>query len=51
MWWIYGRLGRRYRKIILLCVVFIIRKEFFEVDGNYIGFKEFLVIEVDLVFL
>jgi len=37
--WIYGRLGREHRKIIPSCVLYVIRKEFLEADGNYIGFK------------
>ena len=39
------------RKIILSCVVSIIRKEFPEADGNYTGFKDPSVTEADLVFL
>ena len=51
VWWIYGRLGRRHRTIILSCVVSIIRKEFPEADGNYTGFKDPSVTEADLAFL
>ena len=43
----YNRLGRKRGKVIPSCVVSKIRKEFPEADGNYTGFKEPSVTEVD----
>ena len=51
VWWIYQRLGRKQRKVIPSCVVSAIRKQFPEADGNYTGFKEPSVTELDLAFL
>ena len=51
VWWIYQTLGKKQRKIIPLYVVSPILKEFPEVGGNYTGFKDPPVTEVDLAFL
>lgn len=51
VWWIYKRLGRKKRKVIPSCVVSAIRKEFPEADGNYTGFRDPSINEIDLAFL
>ena len=50
IWWVYGRLGRKRRKIIPTYVVLPIRKQFPEADGNYTGFKDPSITELDLIF-
>ena len=50
IWWVYGRLGRKRRKVIPACVVLAIRKQFPEADGNYTGFKDPSITELDLAF-
>ena len=37
--WIYGRLGKRIRQIILLCVILVIRKKYPSDDGEYVPFN------------
>ena len=51
IWWVYGRLGRKRRKIIPACVLLAIRKQFPEADGNHTGFKDPSITELDLTFL
>ena len=50
IWWVYGRLGRKRRKVIPACVVLAIQKQFPEADGNYTGFKDPSITELDLAF-
>lgn len=50
IWWVYGRLGRKRRKVIPASVVLAIRKQFPEADGNYTGFKDTSITELDLAF-
>ncbi|XP_078366725.1 P2X purinoceptor 7-like [Oculina patagonica] len=50
VWWVYGKLGRKRRKVIPACVVLAIRKQFPEADGTYTGFKEATITELDLAF-
>ena len=50
IWWVYGRLGRKRRKIIPACVVLAIRKQFPEADDNHTGFKDPSITELDLAF-
>ena len=50
IWWVYGRLERKRRKIIPACVVLAIRKQFPEADGNHTGFKDPSITELDLTF-
>ena len=50
IWWVYGKLGRKRRKIIPACVVLATRKQFPEADGNHTGFKDPSITELDLTF-
>jgi len=50
IWWVFGRLGRKKRKIIPACVVLAIQKQFPEADGSYTGFKDPSITELDLAF-
>ena len=50
IWWVYGRLGKKRRKIIPACVVLAIRMQFPEADGNHTGFKDPSIKELDLAF-
>ena len=50
IWWVYGRLGRKRRKVIPAYVVLAIRKQFPEADSNYTGFKDPSITELDLAF-
>ena len=49
-WWVHGKLGRKRLKVLAACVVVATRKQFPEADGNYIGFKDAAVTELDLAF-
>ena len=51
IWWVYGRLGRKRRKIIPACVVLAIQKQFPEADGNHTGFKDPSITELTWHFL
>ena len=50
IWSVYGRLGRKRRKVIPACVVLAILKQFPEAGGKYTGFKDPSITEVGLVF-
>ena len=47
IWCVYGRLGRKRRKIIPACVVLAIRKQFPKADGNH---TDTSITELDLAF-
>ena len=38
-WWVHGILGKKNRRILLACVVQVIRKEFPVESGEYMGFR------------
>ncbi|XP_033115925.1 P2X purinoceptor 7-like [Anneissia japonica] len=39
-WWVYGKLGRKRRKVIPTCAVHAIRHQFPEADQNYEGYHD-----------
>ena len=47
---VYGRLGRKRKKVIPACVKLAIWMQFPEADGNYTGFKDPSNTDLDLAF-